>query len=184
MKLTNTKVKDAKLIQPLQFGDERGFFSPVFDDQKFAAVGINDHFCRLNNSLSAVKGTIRGLHFQPFPDQEAKMIRVIRGSIWDIAVDLRQNSPTYKNWTGVTLSAENRSWFYIPPGCAHGFQTLEDDVEIIYLCSHYYSPKTELGLRWNDSAFSISWPLEATVISEKDRHHPDFNPSLHSFSQL
>ena len=179
MKLTPTDVLDAVIIEPLSFGDERGFFSPVFDERKFQAAGITDRFCRMNNSRSAFIGTIRGMHYQPPPHQEAKLLRVIQGSIWDVALDLRKESPTFGKWAGVTLTAENRKLFYIPPGCAHGMQILEENTEVIYLCSNYYAPQLELGVRWDDPKFGIEWPLEATVLSEKDANHPFFDPEYH-----
>lgn len=179
MKVTTTDVQDAVIIEPLSFGDERGFFSPVFDDQKFQAIGINDRFCRMNNSKSTIVGTIRGMHYQPPPFQEAKLLRVIHGSIWDVALDLRKDSPTFGKWSGVKLTAENRKLFYIPPGCAHGMQILEENTEVIYLCSNYYSPKHERGVRWDDPKFAIEWPIKATVLSEKDAKHPFFDPEYH-----
>ncbi len=179
MKVISTAVQDVKIIEPPCFGDERGFFAPIFEDRKFKQIGIADHFTRLNNSFSAEKGTIRGLHFQPPPDQEAKMVCVLRGRIWDVALDLRQDSPTFGKWAGTELNSKTRRWFYVPAGCAHGFQTLEDNCEIIYLCSQYYNVHTERGLRWNDPNFDISWPLPPTILSEKDQNHPNFDPTIH-----
>jgi len=179
MNITKTAVQDAVVIDPLTFQDDRGFFSIVFEDRNFSKVGINENFVRINNSLSVYKGTIRGMHYQPPPHHEGKLLRVIRGSIWDVALDLRSNSPSFGKWTGVTLSGSNRTLFYIPPGCAHGFQSLEDDTEILYLCSNYYSADHERGVLWNDPKFGIEWPLEATVLSEKDQNHPPFDPDYH-----
>lgn len=179
MKVTETSIQDVKIIEPPFFGDERGFFAPLFEDRKFSQIGITDSFTRLNNSFSAIKGTIRGMHYQPAPDQEAKMVCVLRGRIWDVALDLRRESSTFGQSTGVELDSKTRKWFYVPAGCAHGFQTLEPDCEIIYLCSSYYNSNTERGIRWNDPSFNIAWPLEPTVLSEKDQHHKDFHPSRH-----
>jgi dTDP-4-dehydrorhamnose 3,5-epimerase len=179
MNVSKTVVEGAVIIEPLSFGDERGFFSPVFDDRKFQQIGISEKFCRMNNSCSSYKGTIRGMHYQPPPYQEGKLLRVIRGSIWDVALDLRKDSSSFGKWSGVELTATNRKLFYIPPGCAHGMQMLEDDTEVIYLCSNYYSPSVERGVRWDDPKFGIKWPLEATVISDKDRKHPLFDSEYH-----
>ena len=169
MNIISTDVNDVVVIEPKVFGDNRGFFSPLFEDKQFKAAGITEHFCRINNSLSATKGTIRGMHYQPPPFQEGKLLRVIKGAIWDVALDLRKDSPTFGKWAGATLTAENRSLFYVPPGCAHGFQTLADDTEIIYLCSNYYNPSIERGVRWDDPTFKIKWPLAPTIISDKDQ---------------
>jgi dTDP-4-dehydrorhamnose 3,5-epimerase len=179
MKIIDTSIQDAKIIEPPFFGDERGFFAPLFEDRKFAQIGITDNFTRLNNSFSAIKGTIRGMHYQPAPDEEAKMVCVLRGRIWDVALDLRKKSSTFGQSTGVELDSKTRKWFYVPAGCAHGFQTLEPDCEIIYFCSSYYNVKTERGIRWNDPSFNITWPLKPTILSEKDQNHKDFHPSTH-----
>ncbi|MEC7985136.1 MAG: dTDP-4-dehydrorhamnose 3,5-epimerase [Myxococcota bacterium] len=179
MKLIPTKLHDCFVIEAHQFGDSRGFFSPMFEDRKFKERGIVHHFTRINTSLSAQKGTIRGLHYQPPPYQETKLVRVIQGAIWDVALDLRQESPTFGQWTGVRLDSQNRRLFYVPAGCAHGFQTLEPNTEVLYLCSNYYSVEQERGIRWDDPHFSISWPEEASEISQKDQTHPDFEPNIH-----
>ena len=177
MKLHETAVQGAYVIEPLEFGDARGMFSPIYEDKKFAQHQLCSHFTRMNGSVSAHKGTLRGLHYQPAPYEEAKLLRVLRGRVWDVAVDIRPNSPTFGRWASVELSVQNRNLFYIPPGCAHGFQTLEDDTEVLYLCSNYYTAEWERGIRWNDPFFAISWPMTPTVLSEKDQNHSLFVPS-------
>ena len=179
MILHPTKVHGAFLVEAPQFGDSRGFFSPVYEDRKFKAQGLDFSFTRINTSLSVQKGTVRGLHYQPPPYQETKLVRVIHGAIWDLALDLRRDSPTFGEWTGVRLDARSRTLFYVPAGCAHGFQTLAPNTEVLYLCDNYYSADKERGIRWNDPRFKIEWPETPTEISEKDQAHPDFHPDIH-----
>ena len=174
MKCIPTQVEGAFIIKPTKFGDDRGFFSPMFEDKLFQKHNLCSSFSRVNCSLSTQKGTIRGLHFQLPPFQETKMLRVLRGAVWDVALDLRKDSPTYKQWTGVTLTPDDYSLFYIPAGCAHGFQTLEPNTEVLYLCNSYYNVEHERGIRWDDPHFSIPWPLPPSEISDKDKHHPNF----------
>ncbi len=169
-----TNVHGAYIIESPQFGDERGFFSPVYDAKKFSDKGLCTSFTRMNCSLSVEKGTLRGMHYQPEPYQEVKFLRVIRGAVWDVALDIRTNSPTFGQWHGVELTAENRRMLYIPAGCAHGFQTLEPNTEVMYLCSNEYTATHEKGIMWNDPHFQIHWPLPPTVISDKDQKHPPF----------
>lgn len=152
--------------------DERGFFSRFHCVREFADVGLESNWVQGNNSLSLVEGTIRGLHFQVEPNAEAKLVRCVRGSIWDVAVDVRPDSPTFGKWCAETLSAENRRSLYIPRGFAHGFQTLDDDTEVVYLVSNFYAPRSERSLNWADPDVSIQWPLPPTVLSNKDRRAP------------
>ena len=174
MKCISTNVDGVFVIEPQSFGDERGFFSPIYDEKRFSKYGLCTSFTRMNCSLSVEKGTLRGMHYQPSPYQEVKLLRVIQGAVWDVALDVRPNSPTFGQSFGVELSAHNRRLLYIPAGCAHGFQTLEQNTEVIYLCSNEYTAQHECGVMWNDPLFSISWPLPPTVISEKDQQHPPF----------
>jgi dTDP-4-dehydrorhamnose 3,5-epimerase len=148
-------------------GDERGFFARVFDDGEFAQRGLVSHWVNVNDSLSAQRGTLRGMHYQVAPAAEVKLVRCIRGSLYDVALDLESG-----RWFGVELSAENRRMLYVPEGCAHGFLTLEDDTEAFYFTSAHYSPEHERGARWDDPAFGIDWPFEPTVLSDKDRAWP------------
>ena len=179
MIFTETPIEGAYLIDLEKRGDERGFFARAFCRDEFAALGLETDFVQINNSLSAAKGTLRGLHYQLPPAAEAKVVRCVRGALWDVILDLRQGSPTHGRWFGAGLSAENRRMVYAPRGTAHGFVTLEDDTEAIYLVSAFYAPQLERGVRWNDPAFAIQWPVEPVVISDKDRDRADFGPATH-----
>lgn len=160
-------------------GDERGFFARVFCEREFAEHGLVTHFVQVNNSLSAEKGTLRGMHYQLAPHAEAKLVRCIRGSLYDVALDLRPESPTFGRSFGAELSAENRRMMYVPKGFAHGFITLEDDTEAFYFVDAFYAPQHERGVRYDDPKFDIRWPMKPTVVSEKDRGHRDFDPDWH-----
>ena len=162
---------------PRRHGDHRGFFAETYSQRAYAALGVDATFVQDNHSVSAAVGTVRGLHFQAPPAAQAKLVRCGRGAIFDVAVDIRQGSPTYGRWAGYTLSAENGAQLYIPMGFAHGFAhgfaTLEPDSAIIYKCSDYYAPETEGALRWDDPDIGINWPLSsAPVLSEKDATAP------------
>lgn len=159
-------------------GDERGFFARTWCSQEFARHGLKPELVQCSVSFNHKKGTLRGLHYQAEPHPEAKLVRCTSGAIYDVAVDLRQQSPTFKKWIGVELSAENRKSLYIPEGCAHGFLTLRDNSEIFYQMSEFYHPDLSRGVRWNDPAFAVCWPAEVEVISERDRTYPDFDPAL------
>ncbi len=179
MKFEETRLQGAFVIDLEKRGDERGFFARVFCEREFADHGLVTRFIQVNNSLSADKGTLRGMHYQLAPKAEVKVVRCIRGSLFDVIVDLREDSPTFKQHFGVELSAENRRMLYVPKGFAHGFLTLEDDTEAFYLVDEFYAPEMERGARWNDSEFGIDWPLEPTVVSDKDQGHPDFDIDYH-----
>jgi len=155
--------------------DERGFFARAWCQREMAAHDLNPGVAQCNLSFNHTRGTIRGLHYQVVPYQEAKLIRCIRGRIFDVIIDLRPESATYRKWLGVELSAENRQMLFVPEGFAHGYQTLQDDTEIFYQVSEFYSPGSEDGIRWNDPAFAIKWPVEVTMISDKDANYPDFS---------
>ena len=177
LELINLTVQDAYVIKPQPKGDSRGFFGRLFCASFFAKAGLNPLVMQINNSLSEQKGTLRGLHYQLAPRQETKLVRCVRGAIWDVVLDLRKDSPTYKKWHAQELSADNRLMMYVPQGCAHGFITLEHDTEIIYFVSESYAIDLERGVRWDDAQFGIKWPLEPTVISEKDLSHSDYGSS-------
>lgn len=149
--------------------DDRGFFARCFCEKEFSAKGLNTRWVQINNSLSKQVGTLRGLHFQQPPHDEIKLVRCLRGAIWDVVVDLRPDSPTFGKWFGATLSDENRTMIYVPQGCAHGFMSLKPDSEILYLVSHFYTPDAEKILLWNDPDLAIDWPMTPTVMSDKDR---------------
>ncbi len=154
--------------------DERGFFARSWCQQEFEQHGINPKLVQCNVSFNAQKGTLRGIHFQAAPLPEAKLVRCTMGAIYDVVVDLRPQSPTFKEWVGVVLSATNRHMLYVPEACAHGFLTLEDETEVFYQMSEFYHPELARGVRWDDTAFRIGWPSPVRVISERDRTYPDF----------
>lgn len=154
--------------------DERGFFARTWCEKEFAAHGVNSKLVQCNVSFNSRKGTLRGMHLQIPPHAEAKLVRCTRGSIYDVALDLRPKSSTYKEWVGLTLTAQNRTMAYIPEGCAHGFITLEDDTEIFYQMSDCYDPASARGVRWDDTAFGIVWPTQVEVISQRDASYLAF----------
>lgn len=174
--ITSLDIADVKLLQPPKFGDHRGFFSEVYNEKAFADGGVHIAFVQDNHSLSGEKGTVRGLHFQSPPFAQDKLVRVVRGAIFDIAVDLRRSSPTYGKHVSAILSADAWNQLLVPIGFAHGFMTLEPNTEVIYKVSNYYSPTHDHGLLWNDPALGIEWPLphEQAVLSDKDRKQPLF----------
>ena len=167
MTFEETPIPGVYVIDLERRGDERGFFARVFEDRVFEEHGLVSHFNNVNNSLSATKGTLRGMHYQVPPAAEVKVVRCVRGALFDVALDLATGT-----WFGVELTADNRRMLYIPEGCAHGLITLEDDTEALYLTTSYWSPEHERGVRWDDPAYGIEWPLEPTVLSEKDRAWP------------
>lgn len=160
-------------------GDERGFFARFFCSEEFADHGLSGSFAQINNSLTGKKGTLRGMHYQMMPSAEVKVVRCISGALFDVILDIRPNSPTFGKWFGETLSAENRLMMYCPKGFAHGFVTLEENTEALYLVSDPYAPDLERGIRYDDPAFGIDWPVEPLEISEKDKTWPDFDPAWH-----
>ena len=154
--------------------DARGFFARSWCKREFETHGLNPDLVQCNVSFNHRKGTLRGMHYQEAPNAEAKLVRCTRGSIYDVVIDLRPKSPSFRCWVGVVLSAEERNMIYVPEGCAHGFLTLQDNTEVFYQMSQYYSPESARGVRWNDPAFEISWPGKVEVISERDRNYADF----------
>jgi len=175
MQFTNTPIAGVFIVDPDVFRDERGAFAITWMPAEFAARGLETRIAQASSALTRERGSIRGMHYQLPPFEEAKVIRVTRGAIFDVAVDLRRGSPTYLQWVGADLSADNRRIMYIPPGCAHGYQTLADETEVFYFVSEAYSPAHQRGARWNDPAFGISWPLGApTRIHERDATYPDY----------
>jgi dTDP-4-dehydrorhamnose 3,5-epimerase len=169
-----TAIPDVRIVTAKKFGDHRGFFSEVYNRQAFADAGIALDFVQDNHSLSAQPGTLRGLHFQSPPFAQNKLVRVSRGRILDVAVDIRRGSPTFGRHVAVELSAENWRQLFVPIGFAHGFVTLEPDTEVMYKVTNYYSAANDLGLAWDDPALGIAWPLPpgGAVLSDKDRRHP------------
>jgi len=184
MKFNQTPLKDAYTIDLERRGDDRGFFARVFCEKEFSDHGLENRFVQVNNSLSGKRGTLRGLHYQLAPAAEVKVVRCIRGSVWDAIVDIRPDSPTFRQWFGAELSAENRRMMYVPRGFAHAILTLTDDAELLYLVSESYAPAEERGVRWNDPLFGVQWPIMPTEISQKDNSWPDFEPAFHGIDKL
>ena len=166
-------VPDLIELTPRRFADERGFFSEVWNEERFAEAGISTRFVQDNVSLSVSKGVVRGLHFQTPPAAQAKLLRVARGAVFDVGVDLRRSSPTFGRWAGVVLSADKWNQLYLPQGFAHGFMTLEDNTEVSYKVSALYSPEHDRSIRWDDPAIGIKWPAELRpILSAKDQAAP------------
>jgi dTDP-4-dehydrorhamnose 3,5-epimerase len=174
MIFTETKLKGAFEIEIKRISDDRGFFGRSWCARELEEHGLKTNHCQSNTSLSLKKGTLRGMHYQVHPYQETKLIRCTRGRILDVIIDLRPVSPTYRQWVAVELSQDNYKMLYVPEDFAHGFLTLEDNCEVTYVVTQFYTPGAEAGIRWNDPAFGIEWPFEPSVISEKDRNHPDY----------
>lgn len=175
-------IEEVILIEPQVFSDQRGLFMELYKSKEFAEFGIDDKFLQDNYSKSTFKGTLRGLHFQKKPNQQSKLVRVISGSILDVAVDIRRSSPTYGKWVSEILSSENKKMLYVPVGFAHGFCTLEDNVEIVYKCSNYYSKECDKGIAWDDKSISINWPGNNFILSEKDKKWPTLEEADNNFS--
>ena len=172
MKIEKTKLEGAFIIEPDVFGDQRGWFMETWTKQKLADVGISADFVQDNQSYTANKGTLRGLHFQNEPYAQAKLVRVVRGAVLDVAVDIRKGSPTYKQWVSVELSAENKRQFFIPRGFAHGFLALTDDVEFVYKCDNYYNKECDRSIRFDDKSIGVEWGIESPFVSQKDENAP------------
>ena len=174
MNFKETCLQGAFIIQPEMLNDERGAFARIFCQKEYEKYGLNPNIAQCSISLNNKKFTLRGMHYQKSPHTEAKLVRCSRGLIYDVIVDLRPDSPTFREWTSIEISVENKKMVYIPEGFAHGFQTLEEDTEVIYQMSQFYSPGHSEGFRWNDPSFKIEWPADPKVISSKDREFPDF----------
>lgn len=159
------------IIEPRVFEDDRGFFLEAYKKSEFIENGIDTGFCQDNHSLSS-KGVIRGLHYQKPPYAQAKLVRVVRGAVWDVAVDIRRDSPTFRKWAAVELSGDNRKMFYIPEGFAHGFAALTDEVHLLYKCSNEYSHLHDAGILWSDPEIDVNWPVINPVLSSKDAGLP------------
>lgn len=172
MKKEKTSLEGVYIITPQVFGDHRGWFCETYSAEKFKEIGIDTVFVQDNQSFSAQKGTLRGLHFQNNPMAQTKLLRCTRGKILDVAVDLRKGSPNYKKWVSVELSAENKKMIFIPKGFAHGFVTLSEDVEVQYKVDNYYSPENDRSVRFDDPAIGVDWGIENPVLSNKDLNAP------------
>jgi len=176
MIFTETKLKGAYIIEIEKLEDNRGFNARALCQEEFEAGGLVSRFVQANILSNKTKGTLRGMHYQIPPRAEIKLFRCVRGAVFDVIIDLRANSPTYKNWLSVELTAGNYKLLYIPANFAQGFITLEDQTELLYQVSEFYSPEYERGIRYDDPAFAIPWPLPAEVISNKDRNWPNYRP--------
>ena len=172
MKKIETKLPGVYIVEPQVFGDHRGYFMETYSTKAFADIGITNVFVQDNQSFTAQKGTLRGIHFQNAPMAQAKLVRVTKGAVLDVAVDLRKGSPTYKQWVGVELSAENKRMVFIPRGFGHGFVTLTDDVEFCYKVDNLYSRECDRGVRFNDPDIGVEWGVDAPILSQKDTVSP------------
>ncbi|MDE8346872.1 MAG: dTDP-4-dehydrorhamnose 3,5-epimerase [Acidocella sp.] len=184
MKIESLAIPEVKLITPPKFGDSRGFFSETWSVAKLKAQGFDETFVQDNHSLSAQKGTIRGLHCQIAPHVQGKLVRVIKGAIWDVAVDIRRGSPSFGKWVAAELSAENWAQLWIPGGFLHGFCTLLPDTEVIYKVTGDYAKDCERAVRWDDPTLALPWPVAAdeALLSDKDKTAPLFSPQEHWYS--
>lgn len=174
MRFIPTELDGAFVIEMDLLKDNRGFFARSFCEKDFAAQGLEHRFVQCNTSWNREQGTLRGMHYQIAPKAEVKVIRCTRGAIYDVIIDLRPDSPTRGKWIGVELTDQGYRMLYVPRGFAHGYQALRADTETYYMVSEYYSPEHERGIRWNDPAFRIKWPLANPILSEKDQSHPDY----------
>lgn len=177
MKVVSTDIEDLFIIEPQVFGDNRGWFMESWSQKKMEEVGLFYNFVQDNHSFSAIKGTLRGLHFQKGSSSQAKLVRCVKGAVFDVAVDLRKNSKTYKKWVGCILSEENKKQFLIPRGFAHGFLTLTDNVEFVYKADNYYDPQADRNIIWNDEEINVDWGIENPILSEKDKKAPKLSES-------
>ena len=174
MLFTETLLAGALIVDPQRQEDQRGFFARTWCEEEFAARGLNPKIAQCGISYNARKGTLRGMHFQRAPHEESKLVRCTAGAIYDVIVDLRRQSPTFRKWFAVELTAENRRMLYVPEGFAHGFETLTDGTEVFYQISQFHHPQSAAGARWDDPAFGIRWPWPPAVISPRDRQYEDF----------
>ena len=178
MKFRETKLKDVFIIELEKIEDGRGFFARSWDYDTFKQHNLNTKIVQCNISFNRKKGTLRGMHYQEHPHQETKLVRCTRGSVYEVIIDLRRDSKTFKQWESVELYSDEHKILYVPEGCALGFQTLEDNTELFYQMSEKYMPEFSNGIKWNDKTFKILWPHEITVISERDMLFNPFNPDL------
>lgn len=174
MLFTQTKLQGAFIVDPQRFEDIRGFFALSWSKAEFAARGLNPRLVECNISVSRKKGTLRGMHFQRTPHAQAKLVRCTRGAVYDVIIDLRTQSPAFRQWVAVELTADNCRMLYVPEGFAHGFQTLSNDTEVFYQMTDVYAPECVAGVRWDDPAFGIEWPHDERIMIERDREYPDF----------
>ena len=174
MIFNETKLKGVFIIEPERIEDERGFFARAFCRKEFLTHGLDFKIVQCSISHNKLKGTLRGMHYQVAPKAESKIVRCTKGAIYDVVIDLRPDSPTYCQWISVELTSDNRRMIYVPEGFAHGFQTLENDTEVFYQMNEVYAPECAKGVRWDDPAFGIKWPIFKKIISNKDCKYPEF----------
>lgn len=177
------EIPEIIVIRPRVFEDGRGFFLETYKHSDFSGMGINENFVQDNHSKSE-KGVLRGLHYQKEPAAQGKLVRCVKGKIFDVAVDIRKGSPTFGKWAGIELSGDNHTMIYIPPGFAHGFLVLSEYAEIIYKCTKEYSPPDDRGIIWNDPEINIGWPVKEPLLSEKDKKHPGLRNADNNFEYL
>ena len=178
MKKIETELKDCYILEPNRFGDNRGWFSETYNKETLEKLDLYYDFVQDNESFSKEKGVLRGLHFQMPPYTQAKLVRCTKGSVYDVVVDIRKDSPTYGKWIGVELSEENGRQLLIPRGFLHGFQTLTDNVKFSYKCDNFYNKESDAGVMYNDSDIGVIWPIENPILSEKDKNHPKLKELL------
>ncbi len=183
MEVIKTSIPDVLILKPKVFEDDRGYFFESYNKEKFLQHGLDQNFVQDNESKS-VKNVVRGLHFQSPPFAQGKLVRVMKGAVLDVAVDLRRNSPTYGQWTSVELTEDNKWMYWVPPGFAHGFATLEDDTVFFYKCTNVYNKASEGSIRWNDPDLGVDWKLENPILSEKDQKAPLFKNFESPFSTI
>ena len=181
MNFIETKIPGVVIVEPKVFGDHRGFFMESWSQRTFEEAGLHYDFIQDNHSLSTVKGTLRGIHFQKGDKAQAKLVRCVRGAVLDVAVDLRPDSSTYKQWVGVELSADNHRMLMIPRGFGHGFVTLTDEVEFLYKADNYYAPEADGGIFWDDPDIGVDWGVANPILSEKDTKNPLLKDAVTGF---
>lgn len=182
MKITETKLQGVYLLEPKVFGDHRGFFMETYNKQVFDQHGLDYNFIQDNHSLSVPAGTLRGLHYQLAPKAQTKLVRCLKGAIYDVAVDIREGSPTFGQWVGYVLSEHNKRQLLVPKGFAHGFCTLVDNTEVAYKVDEYYSPEHDRGILWNDPEIGIDWSTDEPILSDKDKVHPTLKEAEKNFT--
>ena len=170
-----TRLQGAFIVHPEKLEDDRGFFARTWCQLEFAKHGLNARVAQCSFSFNQRRGTLRGMHYQVVPFEEAKLVQCTQGAIYDVILDLRPDSPTFTQWVAVELTSQNRQMIYVPEGCAHGFQTLEDNTEVFYQISEFYAPEYARGVRWNDPAFAIEWPEDQRTLSDRDKNYPNFS---------
>lgn len=181
MKIINTTFKDAFILEPNVFGDHRGYFMESYNAKVFEELGLNYSFIQDNQSLSVETGTLRGLHYQLAPYAQTKLVRAIRGAIYDVIVDIRKGSPSYGKWQGFILTEENKRQLLVPRGFAHGFCTLVKNTEVLYKVDNYYSAEHDRGIQWNDPQLNIDWHVKEPILSDKDANHPTLKDAENTF---